>query len=361
MRSELKGYLVLESGEVFSGNWHGDPTKVVGRAGEVVFNTSHAGYEEIATDPSYYSQIMVMTATQMGNYGVDRAIWESRQMWIEGFVACEVQHSLRDAGWEQRLLDHGIPVLSGLDTRRIVLRLRDFGTPWGALVAAKGADEAKTLAFKLIDEKKKIERDWVYTVSRRDVEVLKGQNAKGPRVALLDFGAKENILRELVSRCAEVGVFPSRTPDRVIRDWNPSGILLSNGPGDPADVKESTETVRSLLGWKPVFGICMGHQILARALGASTYKLKFGHRGGNHPVKDELTNQIYVTSQNHGYAVNADTLPSGSRVTHWNLNDKTVEGLEFAARKCMSVQFHPESHPGPREASLLFDYFVNGL
>ena len=357
----MQGYLVLESGEVFAGRWHGDPARVAGRAGEVVFNTSHSGYEEIATDPSYYSQIIVMTAPQMGNYGVDRASWESRQLWIEGFVACEVQHSQRDAGWEQRLLDAGIPVLSDLDVRRIVLRLRDFGTPWGALVAAKSPEEAISKAKELIADKKKIEKDWVYTVSRRDLEVRKGHLASGPRVAVLDFGCKENTIRELVQGCAEVAVFPSRAPERVIRDWNPSGIMLSNGPGDPADVQEATETVRALLGWKPIFGICMGHQILARALGASTYKLKFGHRGSNHPVRDDLTQRIYVTSQNHGYAVREDSLAGDARVTHVNLNDKTVEGLACPEKKCFSVQYHPESHPGPRDARLLFDYFLNGL
>ena len=193
------------------------------------------------------------------------------------------------------------------------------------------------------------------------MEVRKGAVANGPRVALLDFGCKENTFVELLKKCSEVAVFNSRTPERMIRDWNPNGLFLSNGPGDPAAVQEATETVRSLLGWKPLFGICMGHQILSRALGASTYRLKFGHRGGNHPVRDDLTQQIYVTSQNHGYAVDDRTLPSDARVTHVNLNDNTVEGIECKAKKCASVQFHPESHPGPRDARLLFDYFLSSL
>lgn len=357
----MKGYLVLESGEIFVGHWHGDTSRSRGRAGEVVFNTSHSGYEEIATDPSYYSQIVVMTAPQMGNYGVDRACWESRQIWIEGFVAMEVQHSKRDAGWEQRLLDSGIPVLSGLDTRQIVLRLREFGTPWGALVAAENSDEAMTLARQLIQRKRDEARDWVHAVSRPTPEIRSGQVVRGPRIAVLDLGCKENTLHELERRCSEVAVFPCHTDEGVIRDWNPSGLLLSNGPGDPADVKGVTETVRALLGWKPIFGICMGHQVLARALGASTYKLKFGHRGGNHPVRDELTQRTYVTSQNHGYAVAADTLSNDVRVTHVNLNDGTVEGIACESKKCFSVQYHPESHPGPRDARLLFDYFLSGL
>jgi carbamoyl-phosphate synthase small subunit len=352
-----KGFLVLESGEVYEGVWHGG----VARAGEVVFNTSHSGYEEIATDPSYFSQIVVMTAPMQGNYGVSRQAWESRQLWIEGFVSLEIQKTKRDSSWCDQLLAAGIPLLSGLDTRQIVLRLRDLGTPWGALVPAENATAAAALAKTLIEAKKQTDPDWVHLVSRREVEILSGQVPTGPRVAVIDYGCKQNTLNELQKKCSEVAVFPSRVPERVIRDWNPSGILLSNGPGDPSQVKESVGTVRSLLGWKPVFGICMGNQILSLALGAKTYKLKFGHRGGNHPVRDLLLNRVYVTSQNHGYAVDAASLPTDTRVSHFNLNDGTVEGFECAAKKCFSVQYHPESHPGPREARELFDYFLNGL
>lgn len=351
------GYLVLESGEVYEGVWHGGTA----RAGEVVFNTSHSGYEEIATDPSYFSQIIVMTAPMQGNYGVDSQAWESRKMWIEGFVSLEIQKSPRDSSWCNQLNEAGIPVLSELDTRQIVLRLRDLGTPWGALVPASSADEARALAAELIRIKRQMDPDWVHLVSRRDVEVRKGLLASGPRIAILDYGCKENTIRELQNRSAEVAIFPSRTPEQVIREWNPSGILLSNGPGDPSLVKEAVGTVKALLGWKPIFGICMGNQILSLALGAKTYKLKFGHRGGNHPVRDLLLNEIYVTSQNHGYAIDAATLPSDVRVSHENLNDKTVEGIECVAKKCFSVQYHPESHPGPHEASKLFDYFIARL
>ncbi|MEK7355661.1 MAG: carbamoyl phosphate synthase small subunit, partial [Bdellovibrionota bacterium] len=295
----MKGYLVLESGEIYEGLWHGGKP----RAGEVVFNTSHSGYEEIATDPSYFSQIMVMTAPMQGNYGVDASFWESRKMWIDGFVSLEMQKSSRDSTWRDQLLGQEIPILSDLDTRRIVLRLRDMGTPWGALVPAANEAEAQKLARELIATKKKADPDWVNEVTVKNVEIRKGAKANGPRVAMLDYGVKENTLRELQAQCSEVGIFPSRTPDRVIRDWNPNGLMLSNGPGDPADVKQATETVRELLGWKPIFGICMGNQILSMALGAKTYKLPFGHRGGNHPVRDLLLNEIYVTSQNHGYCV----------------------------------------------------------
>lgn len=352
-----KGFLVLETGEVYQGRWHGGKS----RAGEVVFNTSHAGYEEIATDPSYFNQIMVMTAPMQGNYGVAKDAWESRRMWIEGFVSLEIQESSRDASWKNQLLDAQIPILSDLDTRQIVLRLRNMGTPWGALVKASDEAEARELAKKLIDAKKNEDRDWVYQVTRPEAEFRKGALEKGPRIAILDFGCKENTIRSLLARSSEVAIFPSRTPESEIRKWAPDGILLSNGPGDPSQVVQATETVRALLGWKPIFGICMGNQILARALGASTYKLKFGHRGGNHPVRDLLLNEIYVTSQNHGYAVDKNSLPSDVRVTHVNLNDDTVEGIECAAKKCFSVQYHPESRPGPHEASKLFDYFINGI
>jgi carbamoyl-phosphate synthase small subunit len=361
-----KGFLVLETGECFEGRWHtgdlnGPLAKIDGRAGEVVFNTSHSGYEEIATDPSYFSQILVMTAPMQGNYGVDRKSWESRQMWIDGFVCLEMQDSARDRSWQNQLLAAGIPILSELDTRRIVLRLRDLGTPWGALVSAQSEDEARLLSVKLIQQKKQLETDWVYLVSRPKPEFYKGQKENGPRVAILDFGCKENTLRELQAACSEVAIFPSRTSARSVHDWNPDGIMLTNGPGDPSLVIQSTETVRELLGWKPIFGICMGHQILSLALGAKTYKLKFGHRGGNHPVRDHLLDEIYMTSQNHGYVVDDKSLPSHTRVTHWNLNDQTVEGIECVEKKCFSVQYHPESHPGPREGRKLFDFFLNRL
>ena len=358
----MRGYLILETGDAFEGEWRGGPpANGKGRAGEVVFNTSHAGYEEIATDPSYYSQILVMTAPMQGNYGADRAFWESRQIWIEGFVSLEIQSSARDSSWLTRLAERDVSVLTGLDTRKIVLRLREVGTPWGALVRAETQDDARKVAKGLIEEKKGGDPDWVYAVTRRETEVRKGLNPDGPRVAILDYGCKENTLRELSTGCSEIAVFPSRASERAIREWNPDGLMLSNGPGDPEAVKQAAETVRGLLGWKPIFGICMGHQILARALGARTYKLKFGHRGGNHPVRDDLLGTIYVTSQNHGYAVDEATLPSDVRVTHVNLNDGTVEGIECRERRCMSVQYHPESHPGPREARALFGHFLGGL
>ncbi|MEN0058192.1 MAG: glutamine-hydrolyzing carbamoyl-phosphate synthase small subunit [Bdellovibrio sp.] len=353
----MKGYLVLESGELYAGRWHGGEP----RAGEVVFNTSHSGYEEIATDPSYFTQIVMMTAPMQGNYGVDDGFWESNRLWIQGFICLEVQDSERDHAWKKRLLDNKIPLLTEIDTRQLALHLRQGGTPWGALVSASSPEEAKKKGLELIAEKKKIEKDWVYEASRREPEVRRGENMVGPRVAVLDFGSKENILRELQNRCSEIKIFNSRASVQEILKYNPDGIMLTNGPGDPADVQVATGTVRELLGVKPIFGICMGHQILALALGAKTYKLKFGHRGSNHPIHDTLLNQIYMTSQNHGYAVESQGLPKDVVVSHTNLNDGTVAGFYSEKRKCLGIQYHPESCPGPHEAAGLFSFFVERM
>ena len=353
----MNAYLVLDTGEVYSGKWHGGED----RAGEVVFNTSHSGYEEIATDPSYYKQIVVMTAPMQGNYGVDKKIWESNRFWIEGFICLEIQDTARDQDWKKRLTENKIPVVSEIDTRQLVLRLRQGGTPWGALVAADTESEAKKKAELLWGQKSQLEKDWVYQASRKEVEVRPGDNMVGPRIAVLDFGSKENILRELQSRCSELKIFNSRSSVQDILAYNPDGIMLTNGPGDPADVQVATGTVKELIGVKPIFGICMGHQILGLALGAKTYKLKFGHRGSNHPIQDSLLNQIYMTSQNHGYAVSAETLPEDVKITQVNLNDGTVAGFYSEKRKCLGIQYHPESCPGPREASALFSFFTERM
>ncbi len=349
----VNGHLVLETGEVFSGKL----SSAHERAGEVVFNTSHSGYEEIATDASYFSQIVVMTAPMQGNYGIDDKVWESNRLWIEGFVCVQIQHSERDSSWQKRLAEQKIPLLSDIDTRKLVLRLRQ-GTPWGAIVVANSVEEAKARAGALIAEKKKIDKDWVYQVSRKEAQVRKGENPRGPKMAVLDFGSKENILRELLHFCSEIKIFNSRTPADEIMTYKAQGVMLTNGPGDPGDVQVAVETVQKLLGQTPIFGICMGHQILGLALGAKTYKLKFGHRGANHPIRDSLLNKIYVSSQNHGYAVDEKTLPADVRVTQVNLNDQTVAGLFSEKRKCLGIQYHPESCPGPHEGRELFRLFL---
>lgn len=352
-----KAFLILESGQCFSGQWLGGEE----RAGEVVFNTSHTGYEEMATDPSYFSQIIVTTASMQGNYGVDDKVWESSKLWINGFVCLEMQNSRRDSSWLQKLVSHGVPVVDQIDTRQLTLFLRESGTMWGALVRAGDETSARERAKGLISKGRQLDGDWANLVSRKESEDISGDRVGGPRVAVIDFGCKNNILRELRKRCSKVKIFPSRVSVDEIRQWAPDGILLSNGPGDPALVEKSVETVRSLLGWRFIFGICMGNQILGMALGAKTYKLKFGHRGSNHPVRDKILNRIYVTSQNHGYALDPSSLPDGVIVSHVNLNDDTVSGITCVEKKCWGVQFHPESHPGPHDAEGLFDYFIKQL
>lgn len=353
----MNGWLVLETGETFQGKWNAGAD----RAGEVVFNTSHSGYEEIATDPSYFGQIVCLTAPMMGNYGVDKNVWESRQLWIEGFICLQVQESERDRSWIERLNDAGIPLVSEMDTRRLTLRLRGGGTPWGALVRAESAAEARDKAAGLIAKKKTIDKDWVYATTRPKVEDRQGSNMVGPRIAVLDFGSKENILRELQSLSSELRLFPSRASAEEVMSWNPDGVMLTNGPGDPADVQVAVQTVRELLGKKPVFGICMGHQILGLALGGKTYKLKFGHRGSNHPIKDELLGKIYMSSQNHGYAVDRASLPDDVKVTHTNLNDGSVAGIYSEKLRCLGIQYHPEASPGPHEARDLFRFFTEKM
>lgn len=353
----MSAWLVLETGETFHGHWHGGKD----RAGEVVFNTSHSGYEEIATDPSYYGQIVCMTAPMMGNYGVDRSFWESNKIWIEGFICLQVQDSPRDHSWIQLLADADLPVVSEVDTRRLTLRLREGGTPWGALVHCESEAEARERAVGLIAEKKKIDRDWVHAVSRKKVEDREGTNLVGPRVAVLDFGSKENILRELASVASALRIYPSRTSAEEVMSWKPNALMLTNGPGDPGDVQIAVKTVRELLGVLPIFGICMGHQILGLALGGQTYKLRFGHRGSNHPIRDELLGTIYMSSQNHGYAVQKDSLPSDVKITHTNLNDGSVAGIYSATRKCLGIQYHPEACPGPHDARPLFQFFTEKM
>ncbi len=363
----MKGYLVLESNEVFQGEMSFSEEKSdkefypFERAGEVVFNTSHFGYEEIATDPSYFSQIVVLTAPQQGNYGISKEVWESRRIWIEGFVALDVQDSVRDHSWRKQLQEHHVPVLSGLDTRFITLRLREKGTPWGAIVVANSKDQALKKAHFLISQKKMNSKDWVFEVSRKETEIRNGEIAFGPKLAVLDFGVKENILKLLCRYSKEVAVFNSRTSYENVEAYKPDSLMLTNGPGDPAEVQIAVDVVKRFLGKIPVFGICMGHQILALAIGARTYKLKFGHRGSNHPIDDKLLNQIYVSSQNHGYAVDKDSLPQNVRVTQINLNDNTVAGFYSQDQNFLGIQYHPEACPGPHEAMNLFKFFFEKM
>lgn len=360
----MNGYLVLETGETYEGlvlNSLDTENPDFEKAGEVVFNTSNTGYEEIATDPSYYSQIVVMTAPQQGNYGISKSFWESNQIHIQGFIALEIQRSTRENSWVKQLKKHGVPMMMGLDTRSLTMRLRGGGTPWGAIVMAENSALAKAKAAKLIQSKRVLDKDWVYAVSAKDNQVIKGDNASGPRVAILDLGTKRNIVRLALQYAKEVRIFNSRATSEEIKSYNPQAIILTNGPGDPSDVQVAVDTTRSLIGKKPIYGICMGHQILSLALGAKTYKLKFGHRGSNHPIKDLVMDRIYVSSQNHGYAVDPKTLPGDVQITHTNLNDQSVAGIYSKEKSVLGIQYHPEACPGPHEAQGLFRFFFDEM
>ena len=348
-----KGFLVLETGETYAGKFLGGQEK----AGEVVFNTSHSGYEEMATDPSYYSQILVTTASMQGNYAIDNEVWESEQLSISGFVCLEMQKTSRDSSWLDRLSEAKVPVMDEVDTRAVTLRLRSGGAVWGAIVQEEDESNATQKAKQLIDQAKDIPSDWCHLVSCKESFELKGDDSFGPKVAVIDFGSKKNILRELKKRCSQVKVFPSRFASEEIKAWGADGIMLSNGPGDPEKVEVAPEEIKKLLGWRPIYGICMGHQVLSRALGGKTFKLKFGHRGSNHPVQNQETQEVCMTSQNHGYAVEQESLPQSVKISHINLNDQTVSGISCPEYHCQSVQFHPESHPGPRDAVHFFDDF----
>ena len=350
----VPGILVLETGERFKGLLWNKETSV----GEVVFNTSHSGYEEIATDPSYYNQILVMTAPLQGNYSANPDFWQSKKIWIKAFICLEIQKSKRDKKWLETLQREKVPVLSSIDTRNLVLRLRKKGVVWGVVLPLSKQAQAPELIHKA---KKKSQQDWTSQVCVKEAQDFKGEKKKGLKLALIDFGYKENILKELLKRASVVRVFPSYSSVQSVKDFKPDALVLSNGPGDPQYVLEGTKLVKALVGWRPLFGICMGHQVLAQALGAKTYKLEFGHRGSNHPIKDNLLNRVYMSAQNHGYVVNPKTLNENITVSHINLNDGTVAGIYSKALNFLSVQFHPENKPGPTEALSLFDTFFKKI
>lgn len=356
----MKGFLVLEDKTVFEGEWVGDSSWT--GVGEVVFNTSMTGYQEVITDPSYFTQIVVMTAPEQGNYGVVNSERESKKVYAEGFICVELNDCEAPGrkNLKAELGEFKRPALTQIDTRSLTLYLRSRGTPWGALLYASDKKEAIEMALKMITEKKSgSAKDWCFEVSEKEMQILKGKGPKG-RVAVYDFGVKTSIIEQLQLRFSEVAVFNSRIESKKILDWNPQGLVLTNGPGDPADVKVATSEVKKLLGKLPIFGICMGHQILALALGGKTFKLKFGHRGSNHPVKNFVTGEIYMTAQNHGYAVSSD-LPSGVKMSQINLYDNTIEGIEAERLKAWSVQYHPEAGPGPHDSRVLFDYFAKQI
>lgn len=360
--------LALEDGTVFTGRAFGAPVET---SGEVVFNTSMTGYQEVLTDPSYKGQIVTMTYPLIGNYGINDEDRESRIPQVEGFVVRELtrvpsnfrsHHSL-----EAYLAEHNIPGIEGIDTRALVRRLRVRGAMNGVLSATDLDDVS--LVNKARSSPSIVGRDLAKTVmppapfswKEGFISPFASQElSAGPRrhrVVALDFGMKWNILRCLVQAGCDVTVVPGTTSAQKILELNPDGVFVSNGPGDPEPLTYAIDTLRQLIGKKPIFGICLGHQLLGLALGAKTFKLKFGHRGANQPVLNKLTNKVEITCQNHGFAVDPTTLPPDVEATHINLNDGTLEGLRHKRYPIFSVQYHPEASAGPHDSTYLFDEF----
>ncbi|UFJ41966.1 glutamine-hydrolyzing carbamoyl-phosphate synthase small subunit [Brevibacillus humidisoli] len=349
----MRARLLLEDGTECVGTALGAASE---QFGEVVFNTGLTGYQEVLSDPSYCGQIVVMTYPLIGNYGINRDDFEAVRPFIHGFVVrehCDLPSNWRSASTLDELLrEYEIPGIAGVDTRMLTRKIRHHGTLRGLITTAD------TPADELIHQIRRtpLLTDQVSRVSTKSVFSCPGN---GPRVVLVDFGSKHGILRELTKRGCDVVVVPYDVTAEEIRRIRPDGVLLSNGPGDPKDVPEAIHMIRDLLGEYPLFGICLGHQLFALASGANTEKMKFGHRGGNHPVKELTSGRTYITSQNHGYAVTSESIVgTGLEITHIALNDGTIEGLRDLNRRAFSVQYHPEAAPGPYDSGYLFDQFL---
>jgi len=352
----MKRQLVLEDGTVFIGNAFGSEIETVG---EVVFTTGMTGYQETITDPSFCGQIVTLTYPLIGNYGVNREDFESINPAIKGLIVKEA--ATYPSNWRSDISIHeflerkGIPGIEGIDTRKLTRIIRKYGTLKGAICSIKENPEEVIARLKQIE----LPTNQVKQVSTKNPYPSPG---RGHKVVLVDFGSKHGILRELNNRDCDVTVVPYHTSAEEILSLHPDGVMLSNGPGDPKDVPEAIKMVRDLLGKVPLFGICLGHQLFALACGADTYKLKFGHRGANHPVKDLRTGKVVFTSQNHGYAVDETSIPySDLEITQININDQTVEGLKHKKYSAFTVQYHPEASPGPEDSNQLFDEFLNEM
>lgn len=352
-----KCVLVLEDGKYFPGLSFGKQGETFG---EVVFNTCMTGYEEITTDPSYNGQIVCMTYPLIGNYGMNYQDSESYKTHVEGFIVkelCDHHSNFRATQSPQEyFLDNGIVGIKGIDTRALTQHIRKFGSMNGIISSEIGNVD---ILLSKIQEYKKKKRKLVEEVTTKEAYTVKGDNK---RVCLLDFGLKQNIVNSLSKRNIEVVVLPASTKIEEILSYNPDGILLSNGPGDPRELNEIIITVKEIVKINiPILGICLGHQLLSLAVGLKIYKLKFGHHGGNHAVKDLITTKCYITSQNHNYAVSHDDVPEGILLSHINVNDKTVEGFTHKTKPIVSVQYHPEAAPGPTDSAYIFDNFIKTM
>lgn len=351
----MRAFLILEDGTVFTGTSIGSKREVIS---EIVFNTSMTGYLEILTDPSYAGQAVVMTYPLIGNYGICEADMESEKPWADAYIVRELSrmHSnFRSTGSIQDFLKkHDIPGIAGIDTRALTKILREKGTMNGMITCRRDYDLVQVMTqLQSYTPTKVVEK-----VTCKKTSVLKGGKYK---VALLDIGAKRNIARSLNERDCEVTIYPASTPAEEILADNPDGIMLSNGPGDPKECVSIIEEIKKLYQTDiPIFAICLGHQLMALATGANTHKMKYGHRGGNHPVKNLQTGKVYISSQNHGYVVDETTiLPEVAEVAFINVNDGTVEGLRYKNKNIFTVQFHPEACPGPQDSATLFDEFIH--
>jgi len=350
-----KRLLILEDGTVFEGAAFGSDRA---SQGEVVFTTGMTGYEETLTDPSFYGQIVTFTYPLIGNYGINSDDFESIAPVVRGVVVRELtkipSNFRSEMTLDEYLKSHDIPAIEGIDTRKLTRIIRSKGAVRAMLTQA---DEEVNIVeiVKRLNETPYL-KNHVREVSSKMPFPSPG---RGKRVVLMDFGMKKGILRELNNRHCDVLVVPYNTPAEKILSFRPEGILLSNGPGNPADVTEGIETIKQLIGKVPMFGICLGHQIIALACGAKSFKLPFGHRGANHPVKNLQTGIVEITSQNHGYAIDANSLEGTDlEITHVSLNDGTIEGLKHKKYPVFSVQFHPEASPGPEDSNYLFDEFI---
>ena len=350
-----KAFLILEDGTVFEGKSIGVDKEIIS---EIVFNTSMTGYLEVLTDPSYAGQAVTMTYPLIGNYGICYKDMESKKGWPDGFIVRElarVPSNFRSEDTVQHFLEkNDIPGISGIDTRALTKILREKGTMNGMITTNENYN-----VDEIVPKLKEYRVGDVVTVTTcSEKEVLPGD---GPKVALMDFGAKNNIARSLNNRGCEVTIYPAHTSAEEIIESHPDGIMLSNGPGDPETNVSIIKEIKKLSETDiPIFAICLGHQLMALAHGAKTYKLKYGHRGGNHPVKDLSNNRVYISSQNHGYAVDASTVDADvAKEAFVNVNDGTNEGLAYIGKNIFTVQFHPEACPGPQDSGYLFDRFID--
>lgn len=345
----MKAQLILENGMVFEGKAFGYLKETVG---EVVFTTGMTGYQETLTDPSFYGQMVVMTYPLIGNYGINLEDMESYKAHVRGFIVrekCDYPNNFRcELTLDGYLKSQKIIGLEGIDTRALTKVLREHGTMRGIITVRELSPSQVKLKIDAFSN-----RSAVAEVTSTERCEHKG---KGIHVAVLDCGIKQNIIRSFIAKGCKLTVFPAFTSASEILSVNPDGVFISNGPGDPTDIPQVIENIKEIIGKKPVTGICLGHQLLALALGGKTAKLKFGHHGANHPVKDFRKNRVFITSQNHEYVV--DTLPQGAEATHINVNDQTIEGMYIKDLDIYSVQFHPEACPGPTDIAYIFDEFI---